>query len=95
MSIKFTAPNSLDIPQGTKAGDTFKALAEFRVEESGELALVSVDGTQIEDTKEKDIEKGKEKFSNAQGKRKSMQVMISALSPEAKEGLSPQNQMQE
>jgi len=46
--MNFKAPNGLEVPEGTKAGDRFQVLATLELNEDGSLYLCEVDGLPVE-----------------------------------------------
>jgi len=41
-------PEGFEIPEGTKEGDTFEAMAELRLDAGGRLTLISLEGCDCE-----------------------------------------------
>ena len=44
----FPTPEDFEIPEGTKEGDTFEAMATLRLDAGGRLTLVSLEGCECE-----------------------------------------------
>lgn len=51
-SIEFKAPEGLEIPEGTKPGDTFESMATLMLGEEGELYLKELDGIPVSSLEE-------------------------------------------
>ncbi len=45
--IKFDAPEGFEIPEGVKPGDTFEAMASFRLKDNGQICLEGVEGNML------------------------------------------------
>lgn len=43
-AITFILPSGVQVPDGKEIGDTFSAMAEFRIEVGGKVTLEEVDG---------------------------------------------------
>lgn len=48
MKNTFPVPKDFVVPEGTKPGDNFDAMATFCLEEDGSLCLVAIDGKTLE-----------------------------------------------
>jgi hypothetical protein len=44
----FPTPEGFEIPEGTKEGDTFEAMAELRLDAGNRLTLISLEGCECE-----------------------------------------------
>lgn len=49
----FRLPEGIEIPEGIKPGDSLEFMAEFKVEQNGEVCLVGVEGTKLPGYSEK------------------------------------------
>lgn len=59
-SISFTPPPNLELPEGTKEGDTVEFMSEYRVEGSGKLCLVGIEGHETGGSEDSEQPKGDE-----------------------------------
>lgn len=71
----FPVPPEFEVPEGTKAGDTFEAMAELRLEPDGKLTLVSLEGCECGGEKEMEDD-GEPEDDSATGKGFVNQVEI-------------------
>lgn len=69
----FPVPPEFEVPEGKKAGDTFEAMAELRLEPDGKLTLVSLEGCECGEEMEDD---GEPEDDSAPGKGFVNQVEI-------------------
>lgn len=51
-AITFELPAGVQIPDGKQVGDTFQAMAGFKIEAGGKVTLEDVDGEPLNDTSE-------------------------------------------
>lgn len=56
--MKLTPPKSFSVPEGTKVGDYFKCLDEWKLLKNGDVELCSLDGESVEKPSAEDNMKG-------------------------------------
>ena len=53
---EFAPPDGFEVPEGTKPGEEFQSVATLKLDESGQLCLMSLDGADFKGSAEEDAE---------------------------------------